>query len=101
LDLAGICVQPKFNLNPAVRLHWCSWAGECVVFEEASGQTHILDPLRAFVLNSIADSPQTLEELLLDISTAIVVEQTEEIERLAQLALREFETLGLLERSSV
>jgi PqqD family protein of HPr-rel-A system len=94
-------VQTKFTLNPAVKLHWRHWTSEFVVFEETSGQTHVLDSLRAFVLNSIADFPQTFEQLLLDISAAMDTEKTGEIERLTRTALSEFETLGLLERSPV
>lgn len=94
-------MQTKFALNAAVCLHWCNWADEYVVFEETSGQTHILDTFRAFLLNAVSESPQTCDQLLLDISTVMSTDKSPELEGLVTGALLEFETLGLLERLPV
>lgn len=45
------------RLRPGVRLHWRAWADEWVVFDEASGNTHLMDPLTACALLCLEDGP--------------------------------------------
>lgn len=46
----GVETDAIWRLNPRVRLCWRRIAGEWVVFEQLSGQTHKLDDLCAAVL---------------------------------------------------
>lgn len=50
--------------NPSIRLHWACWDDEYVVFEETSGQTQKMGPLRAFVLNALAVKAYRLEDIV-------------------------------------
>lgn len=45
------------RLHPSVSLHWRQWEGDWVVFDEASGGTHRLDRLSAFVLSALEAGP--------------------------------------------
>lgn len=45
------------------RLEWRQWGSYHVVFNPASGDTHLLNTLPAFVLKSLETKAATLEEL--------------------------------------
>lgn len=86
------------GLNPVVCLNWCHFEGEnaSVVFEETSGQTYLLDPLRALVL-TFFESGMTHAEV-----KAEVVRQLQEFAPTGNATVlddlfREFAALGLLE----
>ena len=87
-----------WRLNPCVHLHWLSWDEDYIVFNAASGQTHVLNELGAAILrlleenalNSMAIGQQIVaqyEELVLD------TELSEAIENL----LENLDILGLIE----
>ncbi len=86
-----------YSLNSAVRLHWTNWDDELVVFDEISGQTHELDTLRAFVLNAISESPQTIDLLCSQIEEVMRLEYSAEMKVLLAKILEEFETHGLIQ----
>ena len=44
-------------------MHWKGWDDEFVVFDEGSGDTHLLDPLAAELLKVLEDSPGQLSAL--------------------------------------
>lgn len=52
-----------FQICPISSFHWASWDDEYVVFDEASGQTHLLDPVKAYVLDALSDGPASVESL--------------------------------------
>jgi len=88
-------------LNPVARLYWAGWDNEYVVFEETSGQTHELDPLRALVLNAAIGGPIHAASVLADLAADLPEMRAEvSIERLNQI-FAEFETVGLFESESV
>lgn len=43
--------------------HWASWGDEYVVFDEVSGQTHLLDPVKAYILEVLSDGPAGVSNL--------------------------------------
>ena len=45
-----------WRLVPADSLCWREWAGELVVFNDLSGNTHLLNPLAGLVLMRLAES---------------------------------------------
>jgi PqqD family protein of HPr-rel-A system len=90
-----------FRLNPVAQLHWVGWDDEYVVFEESSGQTHQLDAFRAFVLNSALEGEIQVSDLLADMVSAMTVQSPEAATQLLHSVIEEFETVGLLERTSV
>lgn len=59
----------RFRINPAGVLHWRKWDDEYVVFNEAAGQTHVLDTLTACVLLCIEGGISDLPALTSDVVT--------------------------------
>lgn len=89
--------KPRFRLNSVVQLRWASWDDEHVVFDIASGQTHLLDPLRAYVLHSMDNCAVSVEDLwvgMVDSSDAVEATATK---RTMDAILSEFLALGLVE----
>ena len=85
-----------FGLNSVVRLNWATWEDEIVIFDETSGQTHHLDTLRAFVLNALSETPQTVSQLFTQIEEASPLEYPDDMRMLLVNILNEFETHGLI-----
>lgn len=90
------------ELNPVVRLHWCVLENEssCVVFEETSGQTYLLDPLRALML-TLFDSGLDHGKVM-----AEVAQHTQGLVRSGERSVlddicQEFMALGLVEESAL
>jgi PqqD family protein of HPr-rel-A system len=44
-------------------LHWASWDGEEVFYDAGSGDTHVLDPVTAFLLKRLQSTSATIREL--------------------------------------
>lgn len=55
--------ERRVRLAHRVALHWRDWADEYVVFDGASGRTHLLDPWTACVLLHIGHTPLGCAEL--------------------------------------
>jgi PqqD family protein of HPr-rel-A system len=91
----------EYRVNPVARLHWVGWDNEYVVFEETSGQTHELDPLRAFILNAAIVGPVQVQSLLDDLVTEIPSAASDISLELLSKVVEEFETVGLLESEPV
>lgn len=53
----------RVRLAHRVALHWRDWADEYVVFDGASGRTHLLDAWAACVLLNIEHKPMACTEL--------------------------------------
>lgn len=89
-----------YQLNPAVRLHWASWDDEYVVFDEGSGQTHQMDPVRAFILNMLCDDVQNFQNLLNELSSISSIADTSNLKDLLVKILNELGAQGLVEMAS-
>ncbi|MGV6807550.1 MAG: HPr-rel-A system PqqD family peptide chaperone [bacterium] len=81
------------------------WEGESVVYNEASGETNLLDERTEGILREISSAPQTklqLAKYLRDhLSEKILKEDHEvsrEIDDYLGLVLSQLETLGLIDR---
>ncbi len=86
----------KYQLRPAVRMHWASWNDEYVVFDETSGQTHQLDAVRAFVLDFLGESPSDLFNIAAELTKSLAISSSCASELIA-LIIQEFQTIGLVE----
>jgi PqqD family protein of HPr-rel-A system len=53
-----------------VRLHWQNWDDDWVVFDEASGMTHQMSAMTAFVLSSVEAAPQDFGALAAELADA-------------------------------
>lgn len=79
-----------------MKLHWACWDSDYVVFEEASGQTHLLDAVRALMLDLLVEAPRT-GSFLTDFLTQSLQVTSIDAAQAVTLALSDFERLGLVE----
>ncbi len=89
-----------YRLNPAVSLHWAHWGSEHVVFDETSGQTHLMEPLRALVLDLLGDGSQSFDAILTNIAATAGLESSQSPTDLVAPILEELEVAGLVEALS-
>jgi len=75
------------------------WDGECVVFDEASGQTHHLGPLPSVLLDLLGDRPVAEERLLASAATALREAGDEEFCAIARDALGGLDARRLIGQS--
>jgi PqqD family protein of HPr-rel-A system len=84
------------RLNPAVSLHWRQWDAEWVVFDVASGCTHQMDELTAFVLSCVEESALTVEALVAEAAAATSLPDGK-IDAALKPVLEQLTHLGLIE----
>jgi PqqD family protein of HPr-rel-A system len=70
-----------------------------VVFDEGSGDTHLLDPLAAELLKALAESPADLPTLIARLTARLGLEPDAEIADHARVTMNRFRELGLVERA--
>lgn len=75
-------------------LRWRSWGDDAVVYHEASGSTHLLDPVGATLLRTLERGPHSTDALQAAVAEALGV-AADAVARRVALLLREFERLGL------
>ena len=96
-----------WQLSLLVVLHWRCWDNEWVVYNQGSGDTHLLDTFTACTLMALEEEAATPAQLLvhllaqLDLSQGIVLEfpaeQTRAAEQRMLAALQHLEQAGLIE----
>ena len=87
----------SYRSNSAPYLHWAVWNDEYVVFDEASGQTHQLDAVRAYILHLVSDGPQTLSNVVHALAELPRVPTESVTSAVISAIFSEFETCGLVE----
>lgn len=86
-----------WRLPEGVALLWQSWEeDEVIVFNRASGQTHLLDAFSAAVLRRIEAAPTTLPHLQRYFAADLALEESVLSDRLSAVCER-FDQLGLAE----
>lgn len=86
-----------WRLPEGASLLWQSWdEDEVIVFNRASGQTHLLDAFSAAVLRQIEAAPTTLPDLRRYFATGFALDESALSDRLSAVCQR-FEQLGLAE----
>jgi PqqD family protein of HPr-rel-A system len=87
----------SWRLPQGVSLLWQAWdEDEVIVFNRASGQTHLLDAFSAAVLRQIEASPSTIPELRRYFAIGFGLDDAALSERLDGVC-RRFDQLGLAE----
>jgi PqqD family protein of HPr-rel-A system len=89
--------QCKVFVRSAESLHWERWSEEYVIFNEASGQTHQMDAVKAFVLSLLESHPQNFLALLEELNTVPVLCDAPNLPSVLESILDEFATIGLVE----
>lgn len=90
-----------YQINMAVVLHWHAVEDEYVVFDETSGQTHQLDPIRAFILNALQEKYLSTQAIFEELCLSLKPDDTSELQALTQEILNEFVSHGLAEVQSL
>lgn len=67
------------------------------MFEEASGHTHQLDPIRAFVLQLLSEEVQTFSGVVQALSEPQLIPDVVDLDAHLKAIFTEFEAVGLLE----
>lgn len=53
-----------YRIRPVVKLHWATWDDQYVVFDETSGQTHLIEAANALVLDLLDSHALSFDALL-------------------------------------
>jgi PqqD family protein of HPr-rel-A system len=93
----GSCRSQRWQAAGGGPLRWRCWAGEYVVFNPLSGQTHHLDVLAGRMLELIVSATPSADELRVEASSFLEVEQDDQLIRLVDELLRRLEGAGLIE----
>lgn len=80
--------------------HWASWGDEHVIYDDASGQTHVLDPVKAYILETLADGPASVTALALPFVNMLPAPTAESPEQLVEGALEQLVRSQLVETVS-
>lgn len=78
-------------------LLWRAWEGEIVVYNDASGDTHHLDPLAAEAFEAFLEAPIDTAGLTSRIAESLGVEKTTELGDALTKIVERFHSFGLIE----
>jgi PqqD family protein of HPr-rel-A system len=94
---SNLAANARFCKRAVVLLHWAGWNDEYVVFDEASGQTHQLDAVRAYVLNLLTEGPHSLADIRRALAQDAAPAADAIGDEILHTILGEFESHGLVE----
>jgi PqqD family protein of HPr-rel-A system len=80
-------------------LHWRCWDGEWVVYNDASGDTHLLDSLAVIALKALAEGPAEADALCRNLAQSMDLAADDRLAGTVGDMLRELGRLGLVDRS--
>ncbi len=84
---------------PRGTLLWREWDDGCVIFNRATGETHYLDDFTAYLLRLVEAAARTQDALTATVCAELGRERSAALEVQVGRALRNFETLALLDRA--
>jgi PqqD family protein of HPr-rel-A system len=76
---------------------WKTWGEESIVFNQSSGNTHLLNPTAAKILSIVQSQPSSAEEISLKIASESELGADEEILQRVDVVLETLDSLGLIE----
>lgn len=79
------------------RLHWREWEGSALVYQEVSGSTHLLNPLSARVLSSIAAGASAADEIADRVARELDLEPDDSVRSQVDIVLSRLRESGLIE----
>lgn len=80
-------------------LHWKIWDDDCVVFNAASGETHVLDAVLALLVRQIDEGCSNEDDLFSQTAKLLDLDLTDEIRNRLEHMLRQLAEFGLIEFS--
>lgn len=73
------------------------WDDECVVYNNLSGETHLLEQNSAELLSSITEEPRQYQTLLHSLETTFNESSPKDLTNYLDQVLEHFQALGLIE----
>lgn len=83
---------PSYNV-----LHVRNWGAECVVYSEASAETHLLRHPSGLLLESLTQGPKTVGAMALMLAAEFPGESKEDVLSYILTSTQTFRELGLLD----
>ncbi len=90
----------RWRVASPAALSWRSWAGEIVVYDDGSGDTHYLEPLAAEVFERLLDAPADLDELAARVAQSLAVDRDDELAQAIGAVVDKFRACGLVARQA-
>lgn len=87
----------QWRLNRACRLHWRHWDEDYILFNAASGQTHVVNELGADVLRLLEKKSASAGELLEGLAASYGLAPDSELAAGVRRLLVDLDQLGLIE----
>jgi PqqD family protein of HPr-rel-A system len=92
----------KWQVVPADLVYWREWDGENVVYNDRTGNTHLLDRLAGLVLRRLteSDAARSVAELAESIGQSEAIEPDAVLIEAVQVVLTDLERIGLVARGT-
>lgn len=90
----------RCRLAPDAKLLWRRWADEFVIYNDASGDTHLLEEVSGTLLQRIAEGPVDLDELRALAAATIGAAADEVDPAMIDRVVDELHGLGLVDRTA-
>ncbi len=87
----------KWNVIEPCDFHWRSWDGQHVVYNPASGDTHLLNPIAGQSLQILQQSPADVAELAERVASRLNVPSDRQLVEQVEELVVELNKLGLIE----
>lgn len=73
------------------------WEDECVVYNQLTGETHLIDGIGAVLFKAVSKKTSTRTELLRDVQNVFDLQSDFDIEGFLDSSILEYQKLGLVE----
>ncbi|MEM7223929.1 MAG: HPr-rel-A system PqqD family peptide chaperone [Pseudomonadota bacterium] len=84
------------SVDPS-KLEWRVWSDEHVVYDDGSGDTHLLDDEAAGVLRRLCQGPASADQLVAELAQELEIEPNQVLESHVEAILKKFRQLALIE----
>jgi PqqD family protein of HPr-rel-A system len=89
----------RWRVDEDCTLLWRCWDDEYVVYNTASGDTHLLNRVAAETLLLLEQSPSDAQDLTVQVARKLALQPSEELGQQLEQLLTQFEELGLVGKS--
>jgi len=90
----------RWRVLRAEELYWRRWDEQYVVYDSGSGQTHVLDPAAALLIQLLGERSFEAFELSEKMASLLHVDADAEFQERLQQTLSKLEELSLIETAS-
>ena len=91
--------QYRWQIISGFELRWLNWDDEFVVYHTGSGDTHLLNSMAAIILEQMASSSLSLQELSDHFIHSLGINPDNDFEKNLKQLVTELERSGLIERT--